>query len=251
MSSANKKDSFSFVPQEISRHFIEPSSIQEEDKQHTNVGICIKETAFDITIDDEDEYEEEEEEKVLEDNLVIYHARSTQKEEEDDSATLYESDCSETEEEEEEEEEECQPPKWSFVRGLFSKLHMGGNSPQPPQYSTATDGTQASLSLSTYGVLQNKRIGEGVSATVQLIQRVDETFAVKIFRKKKRRESLAGYMKALAGEFCISSALNHPNIIKTLDFVRMDEDHARYCIVMEYVSLITTLFIITLLNHTF
>ncbi|KAI8088200.1 kinase-like domain-containing protein [Thamnidium elegans] len=85
-----------------------------------------------------------------------------------------------------------------------------------------------------YGDLINKKIGEGVSATVQLIQRDLDTFAVKIFRKKKRREPLAAYMKALASEFCISSALKHPNIIETLDFVRVDEDHTRYCIVMEY-----------------
>ncbi|OAD06025.1 hypothetical protein MUCCIDRAFT_131695, partial [Mucor lusitanicus CBS 277.49] len=79
-------------------------------------------------------------------------------------------------------------------------------------------------------------IGEGVSATVQLSHRQqdDAVFAVKIFRKRKRRETLTGYMKALAGEFCIASALNHPNIIKTLDFVRMDHDHERYCIVMEF-----------------
>lgn len=231
MSSNNKKESFSFVPQEISRHFIEPGDEQVEQQQHTNVvGICIKETAFDITIDEEEE--EEKEEEHVDDQVICDNNRSIE-EENDDSTTLYDSDYSDSEGEEG--EEECQPPKWSFVRGLFSKFHIGGNSPQPSQqYDHST--SSSTPSLSTYGTLQNKRIGEGVSATVQLIQRGDEIFAVKIFRKKKRRESLAGYMKALAGEFCISSALNHPNIIKTLDFVRMDEDHARYCIVMEYVS---------------
>ncbi|KAI7893943.1 kinase-like domain-containing protein [Mucor mucedo] len=106
-----------------------------------------------------------------------------------------------------------------MVRNIFNKFHTTG-----PSHGC----------LSTYGMLQNKRIGEGVSATVQILQRGQETLAVKIFRKKKRREHSSSYMKALASEFCISSALNHPNVIKTLDFVRMDEDHTRYCIVMEY-----------------
>ncbi|EPB87950.1 HAL protein kinase [Mucor circinelloides 1006PhL] len=121
------------------------------------------------------------------------------------------------------------------MRGLFSKLRLHSDS----QSSTAQQHQElgdASPYLSTYGTLINKRIGEGVSATVQLTQRQqdDAVFAVKIFRKRKRRETLTGYMKALAGEFCIASALNHPNIIKTLDFVRMDHDHERYCIVMEF-----------------
>lgn len=154
------KETFSFVPQELTKHFIEPA--------HCKQKICLK-------------YDEDE---------------------------MYDS------------EDDISLPKWSIVRNLFSKFHTSG----PIQHC-----------LSTYGVLQNKRIGEGVSATVQLLQRGQETFAVKIFRKKKRRENSSGYMKALASEFCISSALNHPNIIRTLDFVRMDDDHARYCIVMEYV----------------
>jgi hypothetical protein len=189
--SSNRKELFSFVPQEISRHFIEPSDQQQ---QQTST-IAIDQTQFQ--------------------RIRTY-----------DSPTLCEYDYDDNDSEEEEEEEE---PKWSFVRGLFSKLHLTTHQAhQPPD---------ASPNLSTYGsLIHNKRIGEGVSAVVQLIQRQDEIFAVKIFRKRKRRENMASYMKALAGEFCIASALNHENIIKTLDFVRMDEDPQRYCIVMEYVS---------------
>lgn len=152
------KETVSFVPQELVKHFIEPAQSKK---------ICVN-------------YEEEDSE--------------------DDIST---------------------GSKWSMMRHILNKFYTS-----PPVHDC----------LSTYGVLQNKRIGEGVSATVQLLQRGKDTFAVKIFRKKKRRDLTSGYMKALASEFCISSALHHPHIIKTFDFVRLDEDHSRYCIVMEYVG---------------
>ncbi|GAA5800884.1 kinase-like domain-containing protein [Helicostylum pulchrum] len=162
------KDTFSSVPQEIHKRFLEPTHCKEHKK---------------IYLDQFDE----------DDNSSDANSEET---------------------------------KQSFVRTLFSKLQFNDT---PPPYEEDT------RYLSMYGVLVNKRIGEGVSATVQLIQRDhDTTFAVKIFRKKKRREPLAIYMKALTSEFCISSALKHPNIIETLDFVRADEDHTRYCIIMEY-----------------
>lgn len=175
------KDTFSFVPQELHKRFLEPTHRKEHKK---------------IYLDQFDEDETS-------------------------------SDCNS-------DPEETKP---SFVRTLFSKLQFNDTPAPPPPTEEDT------RYLSTYGVLINKRIGEGVSATVQLIQRdQDTTFAVKIFRKKKRREPLAVYMKALTSEFCISSALKHPNIIETLDFVRADEDHTRYCIIMEYVTYIYTLF---------
>lgn len=192
-----KEELFSFVPQDISRHFIEPSNHpQQQQQQHQTAAITIDQTCFDSN--------------------QSYGG-----------STFYEYDDYDYSEEEEEEEEEA--PKWSFVRGLFSKLHLSTNQPQPQK--------DASPNLSAYGsLIHNRCIGEGVSAIVQLAQKEDDIFAVKIFRKRSRRENMANYMKALAGEFCIASALNHTNIIKTLDFVRMDEDPKRYCIVMEYVS---------------
>jgi serine/threonine protein kinase len=192
---SNKKELFSFVPQEISRHFIEPSSQGQQQQQTATIAI------------DQTQFE----------HIETY-----------DGSTLCEYDYDDDDDSDEEAKDEEESPKWSFVRGLFSKLHLSTS--QPPQ-------VDASPNLSTYGTLiHNKRIGEGVSAVVQLTQRQDEIFAVKVFRKRKRRENMTSYMKALAGEFCIASALHHENIIKTLDFVRMDEDPQRYCIVMEYVS---------------
>lgn len=166
------KDTFSFVPQEIHKRFIEPTHRKEHKKIYLD--------QFDDLEDPSSDPDGEEE-------------------------------------------------KQSFVRTFFSKFQFNDAPPQP--YDTHY--------LSMYGTLISKKIGEGVSATVQLIQRENNTiFAVKVFRKKKRREPLAVYMKALTSEFCISSALKHPNIIETLDFVRVDEDHSRYCIVMEYVRIV-------------
>lgn len=226
---SSKKESFSFVPQELSRHFIEPSPYNIQDGGSIRINQKVFERA---KVEEAKEIENIEMENDLE--------KETHQEYIEDDATLcaYGDEEEEEEYESEEEEDVCQPAKWSFVRDLFSKLSLRiGGSSQAHKDSDTTP------FLSTYGSLLNKRIGEGVSATVQLTQRNnEEIFAVKIFRKKKKSENSAGYMKALAGEFCISSALNHPNVIKTLDFVRMDEDHSRYCIVMEYVSFITSFF---------
>lgn len=158
------KETFSFVPQELAKHFIEPTYGKKK--------ICLK-------------YIEEEEEDI---------------------------------------EQDISLSKWSIVRNLFSKVQT--SVPQQQQF------------LSKYGVLQNKCIGEGVSATVQLLKQGQERLAVKIFKRRKTRENSSGYMKALTSEFCISSSLNHSNIIKTLGFVKMDQDHSKYCIVMEYVNVL-------------
>jgi hypothetical protein len=122
--------------------------------------------------------------------------------------------------------------RWNSVQKLFLKL-------QSSFLSLTFQSNRArnpSSFLSSYGTLQHGSIGEGVSASVHLITKGNQVFAVKIFKRRKKRELFNGYMKSLAGEFCISSALNHPNILKTVDFVQMDEDPERYCIVMEYVS---------------
>jgi hypothetical protein len=94
-------------------------------------------------------------------------------------------------------------------------------------------------SLSHYGQLQRGQVGTGASATVLLTHQILEggkvqVYAVKAFRKRKAHETEASFMKKLISEFCISSALDHPNIVKTVDLV-LDEKR-RYCTVMEYVS---------------
>lgn len=94
--------------------------------------------------------------------------------------------------------------------------------------------------LSHYGQLQRRQIGTGASATVLLTHQLQDdgkvmrVYAVKAFRKRKVQETESSFMKKLISEFCISSTLDHPNIVKTVDLV-LDEKN-RYCTVMEYVS---------------
>lgn len=94
--------------------------------------------------------------------------------------------------------------------------------------------------LSHYGELQRRQIGTGASATVRLTHQIQESgkirvYAIKAFRKRKARETESSFMKKLISEFCISSTLDHINIVRTVDLVVDDKN--RYCTVMEYVSL--------------
>ena len=82
-------------------------------------------------------------------------------------------------------------------------------------------------------------VGQGAHAKVHLTQRdsrvatiTDNIYAVKKFRKRRKDESEKDYIKKLTAEFCISSTLNHENVVQTLDLIQ-DESHA-YCEVMEY-----------------
>ncbi|CEG80983.1 hypothetical protein RMATCC62417_15241 [Rhizopus microsporus] len=81
--------------------------------------------------------------------------------------------------------------------------------------------------LDQYGTLQKKVIGTGASATIKVIKDKKSVFAVKVFQKGQKQ-------KKWMSEYCISSVLSHPNIIKTMDLV-LDQHH-RHCIIMEYCS---------------
>ncbi|KAF7725812.1 serine/threonine-protein kinase HAL4/sat4 [Apophysomyces ossiformis] len=119
--------------------------------------------------------------------------------------------------------------KWSF----FWRSFIFRSEP-----TTFVDSGNWTPRLSKYGVLQGASIGEGSSATVRLAHLTEagerRTFAIKAFRKRKGSESQARYMKRLTSEFCISTVLNHQNIVKTFDLVR--DERGRYCTVMEYCS---------------
>ncbi|KAG1117477.1 hypothetical protein G6F42_013425 [Rhizopus arrhizus] len=213
-----RKELYSFVPQEISRHFIEPNrQINQPNDAHRRSGT----TAIPATIllnqdiqspsssttDDVDDNDKEQDQETLYEYEYEYEYEY---DDDQDNSTLCDSstedsDCSDSISSsnsnssiELQDQDASQPQKLSFMRGLFSKLRLHSDS----QSSTAQQHQElgdASPYLSTYGTLINKRIGEGVSATVQLTQRQqdDAVFAVKIFRKRKRRETLTGYMKAL------------------------------------------------------
>jgi protein-serine/threonine kinase len=52
------------------------------------------------------------------------------------------------------------------------------------------------------------------------------------FRKRRKNETEKEYVKKLTAEFCISSALHHPNIVETVDLVQDESQH--WCEVMEF-----------------
>ncbi|KAG1448814.1 hypothetical protein G6F56_008836 [Rhizopus delemar] len=103
--------------------------------------------------------------------------------------------------------------------------------------STARRHRPDTASLKEYGECY-KRLGSGTSAVVMAIRKLEDEngseriYAIKQFRKKKKKESDKEYMKRLTSEFCISSTFSHPNVIHTMDLV-LDEKK-RYCTVMEY-----------------
>ncbi|KAL9587751.1 MAG: hypothetical protein Q9212_000043 [Teloschistes hypoglaucus] len=61
--------------------------------------------------------------------------------------------------------------------------------------------------------------------------RAEQLYAVKEFRRRPQ-ESPRRYQKRLTSEFCISSALLHPNVIHTLDL--LPDAKGDYCEVMEF-----------------
>ncbi|EMR08706.1 hypothetical protein PNEG_02884 [Pneumocystis murina B123] len=81
-------------------------------------------------------------------------------------------------------------------------------------------------------------IGKGAFGIVRISYKVDpknahaeQLYAVKEFRKRPT-ESTKRYTKRLTSEFCISSALRHPNVIHTLDLLQ--DSKGDYCEVMEF-----------------
>ncbi|KAJ3217215.1 serine/threonine-protein kinase HAL4/sat4, partial [Clydaea vesicula] len=77
-------------------------------------------------------------------------------------------------------------------------------------------------------------LGRGGHAVVHLVcfQNSSKKFAVKEFRKRRKGESQKDYVKKLVSEFCISSSLDNPHVVKTVDLIQ-DEKH-QWCVVMEY-----------------
>jgi len=81
-------------------------------------------------------------------------------------------------------------------------------------------------------------VGHGAFGIVRVSHKTDSTdpkrellFAVKEFRQRPG-ESAKKYQKRLTSEFCLSSSMQHPNVIHTLDLLQ--DDKGDYCEVMEY-----------------
>ncbi|KAL1982914.1 hypothetical protein VTN96DRAFT_766 [Rasamsonia emersonii] len=103
----------------------------------------------------------------------------------------------------------------------------------PPRQLSTTESL-----IERYGNYKSQ-IGRGSSGIVRVTFKphseecpTGRLFAVKKFEIRPR-ESRKKYLKRLGAEFCISSALRHPNVIATLDLIRDDSD-GNFCEIMEY-----------------
>ncbi|SAL98151.1 hypothetical protein [Absidia glauca] len=97
-----------------------------------------------------------------------------------------------------------------------------------------TFGNQFRKNIGTRYGTWGRYIGKGAGGSVRLIRRASDqkTFAVKQFRKRLiPQESEKDYVKKVTAEFCIGSALHHPNVIETLDIIQED---AQFYEIMEY-----------------
>jgi len=81
-------------------------------------------------------------------------------------------------------------------------------------------------------------VGHGAFGIVRVAHKADprdnkkeHLYAVKEFHKRPN-ESAKKYQRRLTSEFCISSSMQHPNVIQTLDLIQ--DDKGDYCEVMEY-----------------
>ena len=101
-------------------------------------------------------------------------------------------------------------------------------------------GPNHSMSLvEKYGKCQ-EIVGHGAFGIVRVAHKTDpkepkkeQLFAVKEFHKRPG-ESPKKYQKRLTSEFCLSSSMQHPNVIQTLDLLQ--DDKGDYCEVMEFCS---------------
>ncbi|KAJ3328864.1 serine/threonine-protein kinase HAL4/sat4 [Blyttiomyces sp. JEL0837] len=81
-------------------------------------------------------------------------------------------------------------------------------------------------------------LGKGANATVKLAhkhelgQGGEKLYAIKEFRNRRKGETHKDYVKKVVAEFCISSSMQHENVVETVDLIQDNRD--RWCEVMEY-----------------
>ncbi|ORY94085.1 kinase-like domain-containing protein [Syncephalastrum racemosum] len=97
--------------------------------------------------------------------------------------------------------------------------------------------TTSDTSLTQKWGICHEVIGKGAFGKIKIAHKTDgmheRLYAVKEFRKRSS-ESSNGYVKRLTSEFCISSTLSHPNVVRSLDLLPLNETSSIYCQVMEY-----------------
>lgn len=87
------------------------------------------------------------------------------------------------------------------------------------------------------GSTSKKNIASGATAVIRLVRPSPKSqiYAVKEFKKRDKTESEREYFKRMQNEYCISKTVSgHPHVVQTFDLVQ--DEHDRWCTVMEYVS---------------
>ncbi|EDO16190.1 hypothetical protein Kpol_1014p8 [Vanderwaltozyma polyspora DSM 70294] len=121
----------------------------------------------------------------------------------------------------------------NFISQINNKEHP---SPQITPVNSNLDNATSMCFAQKYGSCKEV-IGKGAYGIVRICSKKDnitnseKLFAVKEFTKKSN-EPYDKYSKRLTSEFCISSSLNHTNIIKTYDLFQ--DSHKNYFEVMEF-----------------
>lgn len=145
-----------------------------------------------------------------------------------------------------------QTDRLTLMHGLVNRLANGevevgrvsGASHQPKRLSTNFEHGGTAIKEATAKSLAEKYgrcqeiIGRGSYGTVRVSHKTsssgqEQLYAVKEFRKRST-ESSTVYQDRLMSEFCISSSLDHINIIHTFDL--MKDTHGSCCQIMEYCS---------------
>ncbi|CCH58920.1 hypothetical protein TBLA_0B00770 [Henningerozyma blattae CBS 6284] len=78
------------------------------------------------------------------------------------------------------------------------------------------------------------KTSSGSSGVVNIMRHTknNQLFAIKKFKPIFEKESIKGYWKKISTEYCIGTTLTHPNIIKTLEILLVDNKH--FYQIMEY-----------------
>ncbi|KAJ3174752.1 serine/threonine-protein kinase HAL4/sat4 [Irineochytrium annulatum] len=132
-------------------------------------------------------------------------------------------------------------PSTPVKQNLDSATHAKPPLPLPDKVSSSLTPQNVDLPRSAsetslaekYGK-KEEILGRGANAVVRLCCPLNSNkkFAIKEFRKRRKDETQKEYVKKLIAEFCISSTLDHPNVVKTVDLIQ--DEKRQWCVVMEF-----------------
>ncbi|KAJ3369083.1 serine/threonine-protein kinase HAL4/sat4 [Allomyces arbusculus] len=108
----------------------------------------------------------------------------------------------------------------TLARGGSTSHHGSGNLIGASGYGSPSAGSPAMPPAGSHSSLAPQGPG------------VEQLYAIKKFRKRRRDETERDYVKQVSSEFCISSSLHHPHVIMTVDLIQ--DEHDNWCEVMEY-----------------